>query len=300
MQEKICTEKKYSTTRLLVKERPVPEKKPEDKFETILFLTKNEDRKDEGGLRTKGYFKKSYENKPLISIITVVFNGEKYLEQTIQSVINQSYDNVEYIIIDGGSSDGTVDIIKKYEEQIDYWVSESDEGIYDAMNKGFILSTGEVFGIINADDWYEKYALEKSIKKLSQSLDNYVTGAVIRVPSGIEVKPKYPLNSRTYQGMMYPHIGGFISKQIYKTIGLFDLQYRVSSDFDMAMRIHLHGYKSLYLDMVVGQVREGGVSAGNESKKENMNIAIKYGRHYIIAKILYYIYVLKTKIKSFL
>ena len=82
----------------------------EDTFESVLFLPQNDTRKGEGGLRTKGYFKKNYEEKPLISIITVVYNGEMYLEETIQSVINQTYDNVEYIIIDGGSTDGTLNI----------------------------------------------------------------------------------------------------------------------------------------------------------------------------------------------
>ena len=83
------------------------------------------------------------EGKPLISVITVVYNGEKYLEETIQSIINQTYDNVEYIIIDGGSTDGTVDIIKKYEDRIDYWVSEKDKGISDAFNKGVKVAKGD-------------------------------------------------------------------------------------------------------------------------------------------------------------
>ena len=152
----------YSTTRLLTQEKPEIINTPEDKFETVLFLPEGENRKGEGGLRTKGYFKKSYEDKPLISIITVVFNGEKYLEETIQSVINQTYSNVEYIIIDGGSSDGTLDIIKKYEERIDYWVSEKDKGIYDAMNKGIDVASGEWINFMNAGDgFYADDVLDK-------------------------------------------------------------------------------------------------------------------------------------------
>ncbi len=86
---------------------------------------------------------KQIDSLPLITVITVVYNGEKYLEETIQSVINQTYPNVEYIIIDGGSTDETIDIIKKYEDKIDLWISEKDEGIYDAMNKGIYLATGQ-------------------------------------------------------------------------------------------------------------------------------------------------------------
>lgn len=152
MTDVICLDQNYSTTRLLTKEKPEIINNPEDKFETVLFLPEGEGRQGEGGLRTKGYFKKSYENKPLISIITVVYNGEKYLEETIQSVINQTYDNVEYIIIDGGSTDGTLDIIKKYKNQIDYWVSEKDSGIYDAMNKGIQSALGKWINFMNAGD----------------------------------------------------------------------------------------------------------------------------------------------------
>ena len=169
MAQIICLDKNYSTTQLLTQKKPILKQRPGDKLETSLFLADNRERKGEGGLRTKGYFKKSYDDKPMISIITVVFNGEKYLEQTIQSVINQTYDNVEYILIDGGSTDGTVDIIKKYGVQIDYWISESDSGIYDAWNKGLSLATGDIIGFCNADDFYEQTTLvkiEQSLKKI--------------------------------------------------------------------------------------------------------------------------------------
>lgn len=171
--------------------------KPEDKFETVLCLPVGENRQGEGGLRTKGYFKVggiigentviasetkqspadtltlnpslpagenlSPKAKPLITVVTVVFNGEQFLEETILSVINQTYDNVEYIIIDGGSTDGTLDIIKKYEHVIDYWVSEKDRGIYDAMNKGVSCILGDWYLMLNAGDVLYRDTVIKSI-----------------------------------------------------------------------------------------------------------------------------------------
>ena len=288
--------KKYVTSKHLTSNNQKNVNKSEQKFEPELFLKKGRNRKDEGGLRTKGSFKRSYDDKPLISIVTVVFNGEEYLEKTIKSVINQSYDNVEYIIIDGSSTDGTLDIIKKYEDQIDYWVSEKDAGIYDAMNKGLKFSMGKVIGIINADDWYVDDAIEKSVTALLASGADYTVGDVRKIPSNMIVSPLFPLKSEIYQGMMYPHIGAFIRKETYKAVGLFDTEYKVSADFDMAMRIHLNGFKSVYVHQIIGNVLEGGVSADSMTKKENKKIAIKYGRSSFVANILY----LKYTIKAFL
>jgi len=169
---------KYSTTRLLTKEKPEIVNNPEDKFETVLFLPEGENRKGEGGLRTKGYFKKSYEDKSLISIVTVVYNGEKYLEETIQNVINQTYDNVEYIIIDGGSTDGTLDIIKKYEDRVDYWASEKDSGIYDAMNKGISLFSGDYLFFLGADDFIKNTNILYEVNKELNINYNLVYGNI--------------------------------------------------------------------------------------------------------------------------
>ena len=106
----------------------------------------------------KKYLRKYNQN--YISIITVVLNGEKTLERTIKSVINQSYKNFEHIVIDGGSTDGTIKILKKYSKKISYWKSEKDKGIYDAMNKGIKKSKGNIIGILNSDDYYLKNALK--------------------------------------------------------------------------------------------------------------------------------------------
>ena len=116
-----------------------------------------------GGLRTRGIIKTSTPEYPLITVVTVVFNGEATLEQTIQSVVNQTYDNVEYIIVDGGSKDRTLDIIKKYEDRIDYWQSEPDKGIYDAMNKGIELANGDWINFMNSGDSFYNECVIKNI-----------------------------------------------------------------------------------------------------------------------------------------
>jgi hypothetical protein len=189
--------------------------KPEDEFEARAFLPTCEGREVEGGLRTKNYFNVGglipvevaaseemgrYEDhyscdkdedrsssliresqrkfKPLITVVTVVFNGEKCLEETILSVINQTYDNLEYIIIDGGSTDGTLEIIKKYEHAISYWASEKDKGIYDAMNKGIDLATGAWINFLNAGDcFFQDNILGDRIIPLTQNT-NLIYGAV--------------------------------------------------------------------------------------------------------------------------
>lgn len=154
MSELFCLDARYSTTSLVTREKSLIENSLDSKIRSVLFLPPYPARQGEGGLRTKGYFKRSLPDKPLISVITVVFNGEKRLEETIQSVLNQTYDNLEYIIIDGGSSDETISVIKKYEEQIDYWVSEPDSGVYDAMNKGLNLISSCWVNFMNCGDMF--------------------------------------------------------------------------------------------------------------------------------------------------
>ncbi|SVC94866.1 uncharacterized protein METZ01_LOCUS347720, partial [marine metagenome] len=155
MKDYVCLNKNYSTTRRLVQHLPDAVGKMEKaELGTTLFPGEGEGRQGEGGLRSKGFFKKNDKKTLLVTVVTVVFNDAKHIEETINSVINQTYDNVEYLVIDGGSSDGTVDVLSKYDDQIDYWVSESDKGIYDAMNKGIELATGVWLNFMNSGDKY--------------------------------------------------------------------------------------------------------------------------------------------------
>ena len=293
MTDASCLDDKYSTTRLVTRQKREIVSNSEDKFETVLFLPKDT-KQQQGGLRTKGYFKSSYNEKPLVTVVTVVYNGEKFLEKTIKSVINQTYDNVEYIIIDGGSTDGTIEVIKKYEDYIDYWVSEQDSGIYDAMNKGLILATGKVVSIINADDWYLLEAVEKSISAIYENGVDYSVGNVRLLPSEIVAKSVMPLKKDyLYQGMVYPHITAFIRMKVYKTVGLFNTRYKIAADFDMAQRIHLRSYEAIYIDELLAIVMEGGVSGGISSKKEYREIAISHGKPLVKAYGDYFIQLAK-------
>ena len=287
MINRICLDEKYSTTRLLTKEHII-ENSLDDKLESVLLLPVGEERKTEGGLRTKEYFKKSFPDNPLISIVTVVFNGKKFLEETIQSVINQTYDNVEYIIIDGASTDGTIDIIKKYEDKIDYWVSEKDEGIYDAMNKGLQLCLGDFIAILNADDYYEYDAIANSVKSIIETNSDYCIGNVKFIETRSVIKPIFPLKpNKIYQEMPYPHVSAFISKKVYQEVGLFDTNFKIAGDHDMAVRIHLRGYKSSYVDKILANLHKGGISSGYESNFEFLKVAVKNGKHLPLALMTY-------------
>lgn len=295
MTDTICLDENYSTTKLVTQEKPEIINNPEDKFDSVLFLPKGENRKGEGGLRTQGYFKKSYEDKPLVSIITVVYNGEAFLEETILSVINQSYDNVEYIIIDGGSTDGTVDIIKKYEDRVDYWVSERDSGIYDAMNKGLKTTRGKYIAILNADDYYNRDAIKMSMKSITKNRCDYSYAQVRFVDATNKIRPIYPLiEGVIYQEMPYPHVSAFIKSDIYKKIGLFDTSFKIAGDHDMALRIHLAGYQACYLEDEVARLEVGGISNSINSNKEFLSVAIKNGKNKFLATFSYFKQVCKV------
>ncbi len=259
MDKTICLDQNYSTTCLLTKENPILEQRPEYKLEPKLLLTPNPERKGEGGLRTKGLFKRSLENKPLISIVTVVYNGEKHLEQTINSVLDQSYDNVEYVIIDGGSIDGTLDIIKKYADMIDYWVSEPDEGISDAFNKGIQLTTGKIIGLLNADDWYEDECTSYIVKNFNKgnilhSKLNYWTDGQIEFVST-------PEQTNLEREMSISHPTVFIKRTVYETIGLFQTSYKLAMDYEILLRAYRQNISFYYIDHPLANMRNDGVSA---------------------------------------
>ena len=195
---------------------------------------------------------------PLISIITIVFNGEKYIEDTILSILNQSYRNIEYIIIDGGSIDGTLDIIKKYQDKITYWKSEPDKGIYDAFNKGIKIAKGNLIGIINAGDWLENDAIVKIADCYSVSTVIY---GDVRFWNQEKAGRKTDSNhSRLREAMTVAHPTVFVPKTIYEKYGLFDQQYKIAGDYDLVLRLFVNKISFHKINEVLVNMRKGGVS----------------------------------------
>ena len=239
---------------------------------TSLPTTHNTLRKLEGGLQAKGLFnKKSEPDKPLISVITVVFNGEKYLEQTIQSVINQTYDNIEYIVIDGGSTDGTLDIIRKYEDKIAYWVSEKDEGISDALNKGIKLSSGEIIGIIHSDDYYASKDVVCSVVNEFNKYQNIkaIYGIVDFVDpktNELELRWGKDCSPNVIRKRMYiPHPTLFCKKEVYENVGYFRENLKYAMDREWAIRLVKYT-RPYFLNKRIAVMRRGGVNMRNAKK----------------------------------
>ena len=268
MTDTISLDKNYSTTKLLTKEKPSIESRPDNKFESVLFLIEGENRKGEGGLRTKGYFKKSYNDKPLISIITVVYNGEKYLEETIKSVINQTYDNVEYIIIDGGSTDGTIDIIRKYEDKISYWISEKDKGISDAFNKGVKVAKGEYINFQgDGDGFYADDILEKVFDDINPKEDIFVSAKIQRIDkNGEELFISKYINNFDKRSLLFrmsmPHQGLFTHKSYFEKYGLFNVNNTFCMDYDHLLRSYHEFPKVIAKDIIVARWRDDGIGNG--------------------------------------
>jgi len=221
---------------------------------------------------------KSHKYYPLVSIITVVYNGDKYLEQTINSVINQSYNNIEYIIIDGGSTDNTLNIISKYKDRIDYIISEPDKGIYDAMNKGIELSHGEIIGIVNSDDWYEPNTVQLVINAYNDGADGVIYGLLRELKNNQE-RRIHTTNYNFLYERIIPHQVCFISHQIYKKLGCYDLNYKYASDYDLLLRLYNKHISFYQVNAILSNSRLGGATSVHifDAKSETLNILYKHG-----------------------
>jgi len=215
-----------------------------------------------------------------ISIITVTYNSERTIEQTIQSVLSQDYPNIEYIIIDGLSSDQTLSLIKKYESKISRLISEKDHGIYDALNKGINLATGDIVAILHSDDFYaHNRVISKYVDVFTQSAAdavyadlNYVdaqnTHRVVRKwVSGIYQPHLF------YEGWMPPHPTFLIKTNILKQKGLYNTSFKTAADYELMLRMILgHQISLAYLNEVTVLMRTGGQSNVSIKNRIQANI----------------------------
>lgn len=228
-------------------------------------------------------------SKPKISIITVSYNAVSTIEQTILSVINQDFQNYEYIIIDGGSTDGTIEIIKKYQDRITYWVSEPDKGIYDAMNKGIKIGKGELVSLLNSDDWYEKGALSTVANNFCLNPNVDIFHGLLRIINIANNEPSLVrghYSSNLYNGMI-EHPTCFVKRELFDNIGGFDLSYKSAADYDWMLKVKNGGANFLLITEILANFRTGGMSSSSVGALEEILIKKNYGI-YSNSKYLYW------------
>lgn len=286
----ICLDKKYSTTRLLNYGETGFVREP----------SPHPQRLTSGGLHLRGYYKKTVADKLLVTIITAVFNSEKYVEDTIQSVINQTYDNVEYIIIDGCSTDKTLDIIREYDDTIDCWVSEPDGSMYEAINKGIDLSRGNIIAVLNSDDKYVgPDVIEQAVRDLQQYPDiDGLYGDLIKLyPTYTQYKRVFQVNYKesllSQRGTFVPHATLFVRRDCIKKIGLYDTRYRYASDYDFILKC-LKCCKLKYINRPFTYFRLHDESITSSGKIRQEKFAIlddhRINKYYKPYRLMMYVY----------
>jgi glycosyltransferase len=223
-----------------------------------------------------------------VSIITPVYNNRNTLEDCLRTVLSQSYRDVEYIVVDGGSNDGTLDILRTYDGRISKWISEPDGGIYDAMNKGIRLSSGDVIGFLQSDD---VYAHERVVENVVEAFRRFEVDSVY---GDLQYVDKRDLNKvvrkwrasiyregRFKSGWMPPHPTFFVKKEIYHEYGKFNTDFRIAADYELMLRfLELHRISTYYIPDVLVKMRSGGTS-----NKSLRNILIKSSEDYKAWKV---------------
>lgn len=214
-----------------------------------------------------------------VSILTVAYNAEAFLEETIQSVIAQDYPNIEYVIVDGGSTDGTPAIVDKYRTHVSMFVSEPDDGIYDAINKGIGLCSGRVIKIQNADDLLLPGAVSAAMEALSRHDPDepvILIGCSKVIDTAGKVLGRITDKPAIYGFESFNHPGWFATASVYETFGLYNLNYRISSDYEYYLRVKTGGGRIEWINRDVACYRQDGVSSGFEGVREVAKINHDY------------------------
>lgn len=202
-----------------------------------------------------------------VSIITIVFNNVEKISNTIESVLKQDYENIEYIVIDGKSTDGTCEKIREYKSEIDTYVSEKDEGIYDAMNKGVDFATGDIIGFINAGDILKKNDILSKIVEYFKRYDvDVVYGDKTYIdPDSGELLRYWEADSYNRsnfsKGWMPPHLSTYIKKKCYDKWGYYRTDFKIAADYELLFRfLYHHNARAKYLPEVIAEMEAGGIS----------------------------------------
>lgn len=236
----------------------------------------------------------------LVSVLTPCYNSVKTIEKTLECIEKQTYQNIEYIIVDGGSTDGTLDIIEQHRSKLPEQftlISEKDNGIYDAMNKGIGLAKGKLIGIVNSDDWYEDDTVEQVVKHYQGNPYEVVYGMQRTFLNGRE-KATFIYHHDFLPEQMITHPTCFVTKDTYEEFGVFDLSYRSAADYDLMLRFYES--KSVVFTpvmCVLSNFQLGGMSSSQVGVRENAKIRYKRG---YMSKKKYYFVMIKSHIYEWL
>jgi glycosyltransferase involved in cell wall biosynthesis len=232
----------------------------------------------------------------LVSLITPCYNSEKTIEKTLQSIESQTYKNIEYIIIDGASDDKTIDIINSHRDKLPdklKLVSEHDGGIYEAMNKGINMASGQLIGIVNSDDWYEDDTVEQAVASYKKNKYEVIYGMQRNYINGKE-KSTFIYYHDFLPEQMITHPTCFVTKDTYSDFGTFDTSYRSAADYDLMLRLWETGKVHFTPVMkVLSNFQLGGMSGSQKGVRENARI--RYKRGYMSRK-KYYFVIIKSHI----
>lgn len=228
------------------------------------------------------------------TIITVCKNSGKTIRRTFESILSQSCRDYEYLVIDGASGDSTLDIIREYEPRFEgrmRWISEPDNGLYDAMNKGLRMAKGEIIGICNSDDFYEPDVLQKvktEIGKQHGSIDVYYGIVRFLDHSGIEKKLlRYSNDFLPEEPMLHP--GCFVHRDAYRKYGTFRPQFKIAADYDFMLRLHLQGARFLPLDFIVSNFMESNGISSADWRKTLMDARRVRFEHQLVSTPIYFL-----------